>query len=139
MTAHSQRLGRIVLTLVLSMTGSYASALAFIAVQTWTLPPLDGAYGRGLSETLLDPFVIDVAWFCATVAGLFVFLIALWALRGRNLLVSFAISLAAALTAIASVTPLGGWLGILAGLLATVIALAVRRRSRPELRGLALY
>ncbi len=136
MTAFARRLGRWALILVLSVAGSYASAAVFITVLSWTVPPSDHAYGRGLDAAFSDPFVMAVALWWATIAGLIVFPIALWALRDRSLLVGFGVCLAAAVAAVAAVTPFGGWLGIVAGLAAAGLALSWSRRSLPQARGL---
>ena len=132
-----KRFGRAVLVLVLSMAGSYASAVVFVVVLTWTLPRSDSAYGQGLKATFSDPFVVDIARFWATIAGLFVFPLAWWAVRERSLFRSFAVCLLAGMATIAVATPLLGWLGVLAGLLAVGLALRWCHRALPQIRTVA--
>jgi hypothetical protein len=132
--ALARKAGHVVLIFALSLLGAYTSAIAFIAVQGWTLPRSDLAYGQGLSKTLSDPFVVSVAEFWATVAGLAVFPIALWALRGRNPIVPFGLCLAAAMAAIGLVTPFFGAIGVVAGILAVLLALGWCRRHRLQVR-----
>jgi hypothetical protein len=126
--------GDVLLILALSMVGAYASAIAFIALQGWTLPRSDLAYGQGLSKTLSDPFVMNVAEFGATLAGFVVFPIALWALHRRNPIVAFGVCLTAAIAAIATVTPFLGALGIVAAIVAVILALRWCRRHQPQVR-----
>src|SRR5690349_19094981 len=83
--------------LALSMLGSYACALAFIAVLQWSLPRTDLAYGQGVSRTLGDPFVRDIASWFATLAGLIVFVPAVFLVRRRNPIACFAVALACAI------------------------------------------
>lgn len=129
--------GRIVLIFVLSMAGSYASALVFVAVLTRTLPRSDLAYGQGLKRTFSDPFVVDVARFGATIAGFAVFFVAWWAVRERSLFRSFAICFLTGIAAISVVTPFLGGLGMLAGLIAVGLSLDWCRRSLPLIRTVA--
>lgn len=118
-----QDLRRIPLVFAFSMLGAYASAFVFVAIQQWSLPPTDLAYGQGLSGALGDPFVRDVAVWFATVSGLVVFIPAFFAVRGRNPLVCFAVALACVLLEIAVVTPFGGPIGLLAAFPVLAIAL----------------
>jgi hypothetical protein len=129
-----KHLGRALLILVLSLAGSYASAIVFIAVLYRTLPPSDTAYGHGLRATFSDPFVVGVARFYATAAGLVVFPIALRALRGRNPILPFAMCLGAAIATIAVATPILKAFGILAGILVVIFALRWCDRHQPQVR-----
>jgi hypothetical protein len=117
----------------LSMLGSYACALAFVAVLQWSLPPTDLAYGQGLSETLRDPFVRDIALSLANASGLLVSVVAFFALRGRSLLPCFAIVLAFVLAEIAVVTHFLGGAGLPGAFLALAGALIWCRRSKARI------
>ncbi len=115
------------------MVGAYTCALAYIAVLQWSLPPTDQAFGQDLSETLHDPFVWNTAVWFANAAGLAVWIPAFFAVRGRNLIVCFAVALASAIAEIAVVTPFLGPFAILGALLAITGALIWCRRSKARI------
>jgi hypothetical protein len=124
---------RIPIVFVLSMVGAYTCAFTYVVVLYWSLPRTEKAYGQGLYLTLDDPFVRHTAVWFANVAGLAVFIPALYAVRDRNLIVCFAVALACALAEIAVVTPFQGPFAILGALLALAGAFIWCRRSKARI------
>ena len=71
--------------LALSFLSSALCAVVFIAVEHWTLPPTDMAYGMSLAETFADPFVQTIAIEGVVVVALALFPVALLCLWRRDL------------------------------------------------------
>src|SRR5260221_9232001 len=124
---------RIPVVFILSMAGAYACAIAYVAVLYWSLPPKDDAYGQGLSETLRDPFVWNIAVWFATVAGIAVFIPAFFVVRGRRLMVCFAVALTSVLLEIAVLTPILGGIAFFGAFFALAAALVWCRRSKARI------
>jgi hypothetical protein len=72
--------------LFLCFFSAYTCAIVHVAAIQWSLPPTDGAYEQGLLLSILDPFVITIAGFFASIVAVAVFPIALFCLWYRDLL-----------------------------------------------------
>jgi hypothetical protein len=70
--------------LVTSVLASFLCAALFVAIQQFTLPPSDLAFGQGLGATFSDPFVVMVAGTVASIIGLAIWPVAVTCLRGRD-------------------------------------------------------
>ncbi len=121
---------RMLVVLALSAFGSTSAALTFVAVQQWSLPPSDGAYGQSIGATLHDPFVLmvlvpTVGWSIAAS-----WLLAHSLLLGRNLLHSFVIVIAAVEIELIVLTPLAGPLAILLSFAVLLTAMGFCRSTR---------
>jgi hypothetical protein len=72
--------------LVLSLMSSALCAVVYIAVEHWTLPPTDMAYGMTLAQTFADPFVRIIAARGVVYVALALFPVALFCLWRRDLI-----------------------------------------------------
>jgi hypothetical protein len=71
--------------LLLSLMSSALCAGVYIAVEHWTLPPTDMAYGMSLAQTFADPFVRAIATEGAILVAVGLFPVAVVCLWRRDL------------------------------------------------------
>ena len=116
--------------LAVGLAGAFLTAMFFIAVIYFALPPSDEAHGQGFFTTLADPFVLTIAAPIATVAGLLASTILFFCLRRRRLTVALPIVLIAVLAMIAVITPLNQLLGLFSGFAALIVSSITCSRIR---------
>lgn len=110
---------------VAGFVGAFVTALVFIAVIGFTLPPTDRAYGQGIVSTLRDPFVRTIATPIVVVSGAFATPLLYFCLRRRRLTVALPIVFGSVLGAVAVTTPLSQLLGLFSAFAALVISCVV--------------
>ncbi len=88
--------------LVLSVLGAEVTAIVFVVVLTYTLPPSGGAYGQ---YPFQDSLVFPIMSMFAVVCGLLTFPFALWLLRRVSLGRSSVVIVLSAVAAVVVVTP----------------------------------
>jgi hypothetical protein len=103
------------LVLSLSILSACVCAVVFVALEQLSLPRTDLAYGRPLGTVLSDPFVVIIAGAGASMVGLVLFPIALFCLRGRDLLRCGLLVLGLTVLFISVTTPIAPQLALVGG------------------------
>jgi archaellum biogenesis protein FlaJ (TadC family) len=121
---------------ILSLFGSLVCALFYLYVMHAHLPPTDKAAHDSYLSSLDDPFVRAVLRGWIRISAAPMFLLGIWLLRGRRIIPTFVMVIAATVTEIALITPIAGPLGWLGSYIVAVAALiACRRLPLLELSG----
>jgi hypothetical protein len=108
--------------LLVGFIGAFVTAITFIAVIQFTLPPTDGMYKQGFFTTLHDPFVRAIATPVALVSGSLAAPLLYFCLRHRRLTVALPIVFGSVLVAVVVTTPLSPLLGLLSGFAALAVS-----------------
>jgi hypothetical protein len=127
-----ERAARAWLIFAISMFGAFVSAITFVVMFTYSLPPSDGAYGQAPFE---DPVVFPVMSMFAVGAGVIAFLGALAFLWRTSLLRSTCFVFVIVLTEIVLVTPTLHAAAVPGALVAMLAAMALSHwlfRESPE-------
>lgn len=119
--------------LLVSIAGAFITALAFIVVAQFSLPPTDLAYGQSIATTLRDPFVRTIAGPVAFVSGLLTSPLLYFCLRRRRLAVTLPIVFGSVLTTVALITPFSQSLGFFSAYAALIISCIVCTRMKIKL------
>jgi len=118
------------LFLLFGFGSAFLNAFLFIATLYYTLPPTDLAYGKGLFQTLGDPFVLSIAALIAFFAGLTASPLLYFCLRHRRLAVALPVVFGSVLLAVIGLTPVNPWLGLCGSFAALVASCTLCSRIR---------
>jgi len=120
------------LLLVLSLAAAYFSAIVFVSALYYSLPATDLAHGQGLLTTFNDPFLRVIGGIIATVCGVIGYSVALFCLRGRDLLRCSIFVLGSVTVGLLILTPFVHAFAVIGALVIGILTLLFCRSTKIE-------